>query len=872
MSPRFIGKFRILIVAFSLAFCLTHTICLEPCHGQLVDAIRNWFRDPLIHAVDKGLKPGGDLAWELSQLEQVTLATEAQGQAVLRALASLSQDQGSSTESENSVEYEVANLFLYAWDVDSPAYILLWRRGIPELISVYDKLRLRHDQATRAGQPVDHERVDDLVVMLSVMAQFQTREGTDCVLEAAQSGLGATSYHWYSVLSQYDTEHPQSERLFSEFRKRLPQGEIATQLLEVANSNALNDAAFAHPFSSPAGLVRLKQWLSKDNTSTDVDYELHEHARAVAIALAFVDLPERETVLEVAARHPDRLVRLEGAWAAARAGLDSGFQRLVEYTQDVHSSFMAQAYLKEFDRGDLIPAEALEPKFAAMSELSNWLQSEYEFGQAPDEMEVLDQRQLKWLPKEMYYSEDDNGEVEADLQIDNSDASDKSDNTPSEDNVARISESSLSNFSLLSVVRYRIAGPTPLDEDLTGVGLVGSPMTWSYSNDDLEQLPVEDVYGAHYTLEAVTNGLIEELDWNDLQQQDPKLAESVSNQWTAQPPLTDLDVHEVYRLEKELGYPQPRVYVASARRADQPGYVVLAGEDSRWYPADQFPDQVATSTILQLHIGRQLLGFPPAETRMLRPIPVKQIAPEKVVEIYRAWLDELPAAQGERRLELLGSYQTTLGTHFDKYVEALAKISNRGKDAIFVETYQYILAEAQRGDAQEIDEMLDASAAVGEKFEGYAAIIGQEHPEQVAQLIKLFEPRWSHDYGRSVLARVAYKVGRRDEAKRILENQMASDSSGFFTSEDSRILAEIWHAEGQTDKARELLKDAIARGEAELTIADYEEYKRDLLANIAVKKESYLKLFGQPFEASSTPNAVSDIELRRRPDFKDLKT
>lgn len=842
MSPSFMRPVRVLLFAYGLAFCATHAVWIEPSQGQLVDAIRNWFRDPLVHAVNKGLKPGGDLAWELSQLEYATVETEAQAQAVLRALASLAQEHDSNTQSESSVEYEVTKLFLNAWDVDSPAYVLLWRRGIPELISIYDKLRLRQEQASRAGQPVEESRVDDLVMMLAVMAQYQTREGADCLLEAAQSGLGQNSTQWYSVLSHLDTEHPQSERLFSEFRKRLPPGYIASQLLYIANSNALNDAKFDHPFSSPAGLIRLKQWLitetvPEEEEDDDDDDEALEQARAAAIALAFVDLPEREAVLEIAARHPDRSVRLEGAWAAARTGLDSGFKRLVEYSRDVHSSTLAQTYLEELERADLIPAEASEPKFAAMAELSNWLQSEYEFGQAPDEMEVIDQRKLKWLRSEYY------GEVDSEPQTDPSNADKEAGKEADQD-----------ELTLLSVVRYRTAGPTPLDEDHTGVGLVGSPVTWSFYSDDIEQLPFEDIYGVHYAFEAINSGFIEELDWNELVRRDPKLIDSVSQQWTAQPPLSDLVVHESYRLEKELGYPQARVYVASARRADQTGYVVLAGADSRWYPADQFPEEIATSTILQLHIGRQLLGFPPAEKRDLRPIPVKQIAPEKVVELYQAWLDELPQAKGNRRVELLGTYQSTVGPHFDKYVEAQAKVSGNSKDAIYIETYERILAEAQRGDAQVLEETLDVIAPVGEKLEGYAAIIGKEQPNRVVELIKLFEPRWNHEYGRGVLGRVAFKAGLRDEAIRIFELQLADAPDSIHTGEDSRILAELWHAEGQVEKARELIANSIAYCEAEhRSASNYEEYKRELRTDIAGHKEFYLKLFGEPYEAPKKP-------------------
>ncbi len=835
MSPSTMRTVPFQLAAFGLAFLVTHVVLPATSHAQLVDAIRNFFRDPLIHAIDKGLKPDGDLAWELSELEEVTLETEAQAQAVLRALTSLSREHEASTESYNSVEYEVTNLFFHAYDNDSPAHFMLWRHGIPELISLYDKLRLRQEQATQAGQPVDEERVDDLIMMLAVMARYQTREGTDCVLEAAQSGYGESCYYWYTVFSHYSLDHPHAERLFWELRKKLPTGNIAAQLLSVANSIALENEDFVHPFSTPVGLLRLKQWLSSEVSDADQGYGTEDPAYDAAIALAFVDVAEREIVLEIAARHSSTSVRLEAAWAAAHAGLESGFERLVEYARDVHTSALAQAYLEEFERSDLIPVEALEPKFAAMAEFSKWLQDEFELARVPDELEVLDQRELKWLSSE--YNLRDYSYTNDFNSISNNDPS----TDPGTDEPI-----------LLSVVRYRAAGSTPLDDDETGVGLVGS-MTWSFYSDDIEQLPVEDIYGVHYTFEAITYGLIEERDWDELVLRNPELAESVPKQWTAEPPLKDLVVHEVYRLDEELGYPQSQAYVASARNADKPGFVVLSGPDSRWYPADQFPEEVASGTILQLHIGRHLLGFPPAEARTLRPIPASQLVPEKVVEIYQAWLGELPTANEERRLELLGGYEETLALHFDKYVAAQAKLMGQTSEAIYVETYQLMLAEAQRGNAAQLDETLDAFAPVGRKFEGYATIIGQEHPEHVGELLKLFETRWVHNYGRSVLGRVAFKAGLRDEAKRILELQLADAPENVYQGEDSRILAEIWNTDGQADKARELLADSIRRCQVELNDTDYEAYKDDLRADIAGHQEVYQKLFGQPYMVPENP-------------------
>ncbi len=454
----------------------------QTCHAQLVDAIRSWFHDPLVRAIDKGLKPDGDLAWELENLDYVQIESQEHGEAILRALNSLPQLHGQDTQAYSSVDNAVANLFLHIYDTDSPAYVLLWRRGIPELLQHYQTLRREYDQKIGDGQIPGDNQLDDLVEFLNVLATYQTREGTDCVIEAARDGFGEDSYQWYSILSHYSAGHSQSERLFAELAQPLPRSDnIAHCLLSAANSIAIDDRDFAHPFASPAGLIRLKKWLSS------IDEMDRGRANSAAAALAYIDLPGRDVLMDVAASHPDVSVRIEAAASAAQAGLPVGWERLVEYCKDVHTSVSAQEYLELLERDELIPAEAFEPKFKAMAEFSNWLQSEAEFNSNPDELEVLDQRQLHWLGSDQPLP--------------------------------------------MSVVRYRVTGQTPLDEDDTGVGVVGS-ITWSFPSEDIEQLPIEDIYAVHCVYEANSQATIEEGGLRELQSDEARLAKFQS-QWSA---------------------------------------------------------------------------------------------------------------------------------------------------------------------------------------------------------------------------------------------------------------------------------------------------------------------------------------------------
>ncbi|MEZ6151041.1 MAG: hypothetical protein R3C09_13045 [Pirellulaceae bacterium] len=765
--------------------------------AQLVDAIRSWFRDPLVRAIDQGLKLDGDLAWELEQLGYVEIESQEQGEAILRAVGRLPQLHGQVTQAYNSVDSSVANLFLQVYDTDSEAYVLLWRRGIPELIQHYETLQREYDQTLRDERVPEDGQLDGLLELLKVLATYQTREGTDLVIEAARSGLGGENYQWYSILSPYTAEHPQSERLFAELAQPLPQADnIAESLLDAANSAAVDDEGFAHPFASSAGLIRLKKWLS----SSDEDDLLK--AASAAVALAYLDLPGRDVLLDVAASHRDVRVRIEAAAAAVHAGLPVGLERLVEYCKDVHASVSAQEQLIQLEQSDLIPADALEPKFNAMAQFSHWLQSESELYRSPDELDVLDQRQLHWL------------DSDEPLQM--------------------------------SLVRYRSAGQTLLDDDDIGVGIVGS-MTWSFFSEGIEQLPIEDIYAIHCAHEAHVQYFIEELDASELLEDGIRL-NSYREQWTGEP-LEQVEFVHLFRIDKLiLKIPQSTTAIATAVLDGEPGWVVFDGSRSRWYPQSQFPEATTALFVLRLHIGRQLLGFPAVEVRQLRAVEHRELAPETVVSEYENWLGELPGASDEQRLDMLGSYGelSKLNRHFDKYVAAKASLTNQTQEAVYVDTYERLLEAAQRGDVTQRVETLDAFAVVGEKFPDYINCIAAEDPQRVAKLIDLFEPYWDHYLGRRYLAKAAVQAGLRDEAQRILEPHV-DDDDNIFGNENTQILAEIWVDTGRVDEARELLSKANKRIQDELSgpdIAEYgEEFVEELRLGLKQNQELYQRLF-----------------------------
>jgi hypothetical protein len=89
---------------------------------------------------------------------------------------------------------------------------------------------------------------------------------------------------------------------------------------------------------------------------------------------------------------------MEGAWASAKLGSSAGVQFLARMCTDPARGKQAAQYLRELGVEEAIPAQALEPAFQAQLELTAWLAHPEEFGRPPDEIALLDTRELYWPP------------------------------------------------------------------------------------------------------------------------------------------------------------------------------------------------------------------------------------------------------------------------------------------------------------------------------------------------------------------------------------------------------------------------------------------------------------------------------------------
>jgi hypothetical protein len=345
--------------------------------------------------------------------------------------------------------------------------------------------------------------------------------------------------------------------LFEELRDPLPPDFLGVSLLDCANTAQREGASDGHPFDSPAGVIQLEQWLS------DKDEDHSSYAISAAAALPFLTSPDRDRLLTLALDHASKEVQMEAAWAAAKLGREAGIRWLSRSCLDPALSHRARQYLEELGATNAVPAEAENPEFRAKAEFAQWLAHPTELGRAPDELEIVDQRELPWPP-----------------------------------------EREQKSFWL---VKYRAKNENGSDD--VDVGLIGSVTFCLFSYKNAER-PPEDAYAIHCYWEMTIGGLISEADVDENSIEYDQMFRQY------QPGGVQARIVAVSEFSPELKYPQSLVALAKGTRQGESGWLVLDGVRSRWYPAVETPADVDEKTVLMSHVGRVLLGlFSPDDGR-----------------------------------------------------------------------------------------------------------------------------------------------------------------------------------------------------------------------------------------------------------------
>ncbi|MBL8811255.1 MAG: hypothetical protein JNM43_13855 [Planctomycetaceae bacterium] len=730
---------------------------------------------PLQKAIARGMEPGGDLTEELATLEDSSFRSAADATAICDALKRLPAEEVA--DKPGSRLEELTDLFLEVAD-ESPGEKVLREKGIPELIRLFREMK----------ETKDEEKQSDLMNVLRTLAMFGTREGAETIVEAARSSFMPDDYVWHITLRQFTPENPQHTFVFEELSKQLPEQFIGISFLDVANESALAEKLTAHPFDSDAGIKLLRGWIENK------DEEHYSYAHSVATALPFLKHAERNSLLSAAMKHPDSSVRLESASAAAKLGMDEGFKTLADACLDVNLSMPAKQYLEELKRVELIPEAAKDPAFAARADFAYWLAHPNELGEAADEVEVVDHRELVWPPAK-----------------------------------------TAKHFWLL---RYRLTDKTGLEDDNENYGLVGS-QTWCFFDDHMMQRPIEDVYAIHYCFEQKVAELIDEAEVEG-----PEEEQAFQKQWTGAE-LQDVQLLTVVRMSLRLKYPTRRIAVGTAKQDGQDGWVIFDGDRSRWYPASEQPPETSDETIWRIHVGRRLLGFTaePDRKSLLQPKPA-QHTPEQFLEAYEKQLNApLPTviAQQEDRF----STYAVLGRNFEKYIENLMAVRSLSKADATIVAYEQFLQLAEQTAPSVAEDVYGVSTVLSEHFEAYTnALIEKGRTDDVAALITRLTPHFDHNLGHVQLGAAAFRINNLELAETHFKWMLDADAAEICHWDEVGLVAEVLQKKGEDRKAKDLLIQCMTELASRIREGSYSDINY-LLEPYQLHRAAYLRLYPQ---------------------------
>jgi len=739
------------------------------------------FSSRLQRAIGRGLKPNGNLADELGELGDYSIRSRNDAKAICKALSEFPQD--SAGEGFRSPLHALTALFQDVESRDCPAFEVLYSDGQAQLMRILD------EKLADANE----DRADDLLFILKILAMYGSREGAEKVVEAARRPLKPDAFMWAPIFSSFAPGHPHAEYVFDAIGESLPNEFLAVALLDSANSMAIEHGLQRHPFDSSAGVAKLESWLKNP------DPETFSYAHSATAALPFIGHPSRDGLLALAMDHLSPSVQMEAAWAAAKLDREAGLKLLARFCLEVDHSDVAQRYLTELGRNDLIPSEASDPSFQAKAEFSRWLAHPNELGRPPDELEIVDHRQLAWPP-----------------------------------------EHELRPFWL---IRYLLRDRTGLEGDDVDCGLVGS-MTWCFFSYSMNQRPPEDIYAIHCYWEMQHAGLIEETEVTDATEY-----ASFLGQWRGKP-LEQATITRIVEVSPKLRTDNRLMALAAGRVNDQEGWVVLDGPHSTWYPADEQPSGGHESILLMIHVGRQLLGFIGSPDRKKYIGNSQGPDPERFIAAYERLIEEAADAEPEQQQELLGSFGL-LARHFEAYVDRKSSSAEEGCQQIAIDTYRQFLNIARNVDPAIADKVLRSTSLVGKMFNEYVeALAGAGETAEIPDLIDFFAPRWENNLGFGILGRAAHTIGQLDQAENYFV-KLRDGKETYYRSMEMSTLAEIWHGRGETGRANELLIACLRQLLTEMKESKYASDRKRFAEDFDHHRSTFLRLF---------PNGESELK------------
>jgi hypothetical protein len=746
------------------------------------------FGTTLTRAIDRGLKPNGDLKEELSKLHDYSIQSAKDAHAIVKALRNLPMVKKSEWK---SCVFSLVSLFQDIESAEVPAFRIMHHDGIQALLGLYDRLL----------KELDDDHVNDLLFILKIFSLYGSPDGCERIIDAAKAQIGSDGYLWSSILKYCVADLPPCRKVIRELSNLIPKGFIAISLLDAANDALLGGETIDHPFNSTNGLSRIRAWLEDDEPKH------FSYAVRATVALAFIDIEGRDDLLALAMDHIDVGVQLEAAWAAARLGRRAGVSLLAQYCLDISHSESACRYLKELELEHAIPKSALEPEFQARSAFASWLAHPNELAKSPDEVDVVETRELLW---------------------------------PGEDQPKQ--------FWLL---RYRLIDKSGFEKHQSGIGLVGS-MTWCFFSDDFERRPPEDCYAIHCAWEMEGLDLIEQIEVSK-QAEYAHLLSKLSGEG-----YQNCKVVRVAEISPKLKQSNRLVTLVEAMVANEPGWVAVGSGRLSWYPAKQFRADQTTSGILRIHLGRQLLGFNDASDReKYLQVVEEELDCEHVVQVFEHLLGELKTGD-TNRINFLLNRDRAIQQHLDDYLVAKVAISSATRDEVFAKVYEHILTAASRLSEAQQREVYDSFSILGQGFKEYTEILDRlDKRQQIKELVGTFAPYWNHNLGYSCLGNAAFRA-KDWELAEIYFLKLKEGMKSYVRCEEMSLLASIWHSRSETEQAKSLILECLTGTLSEIKESKYESDRKIFADEYKFHYQMLLSLYSDAEETRIQHNLPDD--------------
>lgn len=709
---------------------------------------------PVSRAIQRGLYGDENFLHELSQTGRYIDINTKDADSIIGALLTLSPEEMAQRDilrGYSSPLYHFTHWLRNGAENDNSLGTLVREEGIPALLQAYDAV-LKLDRSDTA---------EDLVFALSVLVKYSKEDLSSRIIDAAQRPLAPCSHYWRHILSELIDQRPEVPVVVQSFRESFPPWPIVNPLLSLANEKRNCNSKGERLFDCPEGYKTLASVLSNPKPIQP------DQAEYTLAALKSVAQEQQRVLLDLAMQNPNKTMQFLSADFAARHGHPNGLRKLAEMCGQLAWSVKARATLTQLGHNELIPDLTSNKNFDTLSRVCYEIQKS-PFATPPEMVTILEERRLTWsLDEEL-------GNVML-VRYE----------LPDFDSIGPPTV----HFALVAPneIRSNVQAPNPTRDNLFAF-YAGEKAT---TNRHLGQLIPHGTRFGKPTPEPQ--------DW--------------LKHWTGSP-LSDVITEYTLELGAQTNKQQATIALCSARLEGQEGWVVLDGADSHWYPESQYSSlevKKYSSLILQLHLGRKLLGLPldpkNLDTDFLKPSSSPSAA--TVVTKYEEILSDFTIATAERQYHLTQP-NFTLAKHFDRYVEALMEVRKISKDEALVIAYEKLLDLLEHMNDNSRKNFLAYNSPIGEHFVAYGtAMIRLNRQQELRTLMESFEISWMKEMEKPKFGILYYLMDDTEKAESMLLLLNANPKLAIEYYRETEVLAAIYKRQGRSSDGQKLLIDSL---------------------------------------------------------------